>query len=59
MKKYFAMAISILLVNSILAQNFYTLPENFKSSSISSFENLNGEKGLVGRRLINNDIKII
>ncbi len=49
MKKSFALAISILFVNSIFAQNLYTLPENFKSSSISSFENLNGVKGAGGK----------
>jgi hypothetical protein len=49
MKKYIALAISILFVNSLPAQNLYTLPENFKSSSISSFENPNGVKGSGGK----------
>ncbi len=49
MKKYFALALCIMLANGILAQNLYTLPENFKSSSISSFENLNGLKGAGGK----------
>jgi len=49
MKKYFALALCIMLANGILAQNLYTLPENFKNSSISSFENLNGIKGEGGK----------
>jgi len=49
MKKYWALVISIILSRGVLAQNLYTLPENFKSSSISSFENLNGIKGAGGK----------
>jgi len=49
MKKYFALVISIFFANGVIAQNLYTLPENFKSSSISSFENLNGVKGVGGK----------
>jgi hypothetical protein len=49
MKKYFVLIISIFLVNGTFAQNLYTLPKNFKSSSISSFENLNGMKGAGGK----------
>jgi hypothetical protein len=49
MKKYFVLIISIFLIRNAYAQNLYTLPENFKSSSISSFENLNGVKGAGGK----------
>jgi len=49
MKKYFVIAISVLLINGAFAQNLYMLPENFKSSTLSSFENLNGVKGEGGK----------
>lgn len=49
MKKYFVLAISILLIKGAFAQNLYMLPENFKSSTLSSFENLNGIKGEGGK----------
>jgi len=49
MKKYLVLAISILLVRGAFAQNLYMLPENFKSSTLSSFENLNGIKGEGGK----------
>jgi len=49
MKKYFILAISILLIRGTYAQNLYMLPESFKSSTISSFENLNGIKGEGGK----------
>jgi hypothetical protein len=49
MKKYFVLIISIFLMRNAFTQNLYTLPENFKSSSISSFENLNGLKGAGGK----------
>ncbi len=49
MKKYFILAISILLIKGMSAQNLYKLPENFKSSTLSSFENLNGIKGQGGK----------
>jgi Protein of unknown function (DUF2961) len=49
MKIYFVLAFNVLLVNGVLAQNLYTLPDNFNSSSISSFENLNGIKGSGGK----------
>jgi hypothetical protein len=49
MKKYFVLIISIFLVKVAFAQNLYTLPKNFKSSSISSFENLNGIKAAGGK----------
>lgn len=49
MKKYFILAISILLIKGTFAQNLYMLPENFNSSSLSSFENLNGLKGEGGK----------
>jgi len=35
MKKYFVLAISVLLINGAFAQNLYKLPENFKSSTLS------------------------
>ena len=49
MKKNFVLIICIFLVNSAFAQNLYTLPKNFESSSVSSFENLNGVKGAGGK----------
>ena len=49
MKKKFVLIICIFLVNSAFAQNLYTLPKNFESSSVSSFENLNGVKGAGGK----------
>ena len=49
MKKYLVLAISILLVKSMFAQNLYMLPDNFNSSTLSSFENLNGIKGEGGK----------
>lgn len=49
MKKYFALASGLFLINNLFAQNLYTLPDNFKSSSISSFENINGVKGAGGK----------
>ena len=49
MKKYFVLAFSILLIKGTFAQNLYTLPESFNSSTISSFENLNGLKGEGGK----------
>lgn len=49
MKKYFVLALSLLLIKGMFAQNLYMLPENFKSSSLSSFENLNGIKGEGGK----------
>ena len=49
MKKYFILAISILLVKGLFAQNLYMLPDNFHSSTLSSFENLNGLKGEGGK----------
>lgn len=49
MKTYFALILSIFLANGVPAQNLYTLPENFKSSAMSSFENLNGIKGAGGK----------
>ena len=45
MRKYFILALGLLLMKGTFAQNLYRLPENFKSSSISSFENINGIKG--------------
>ena len=48
-KKYFILAVCIFFIRVANAQNLYTLPENFKSSSISSFENLNGIKGAGGK----------
>ena len=49
MKIYFVIAINFLFINSLIAQNLYTLPKDFKSSSISSFENINGIKGAGGK----------
>lgn len=49
MKIYFALILSICLFKGAFAQNLYTLPKNFKSSSISSFENINGVKGAGGK----------
>ena len=49
MKKYSALILCILLTAGVQAQNLYTLPENFKCSSVSSFENLNGVKGAGGK----------
>lgn len=49
MKKYFVLVISIVLANSVYAQNLYMLPESYNSSTISSFENLNGNKGEGGK----------
>lgn len=49
MKKYFVLALSVLLIRGMSAQNLYMLPDNFHSSSISSFENLNGMKGEGGK----------
>jgi len=49
MKKYILLAISIILIKGVYAQNLYMLPENFNSSTISSFENLNGIKGEGGK----------
>ncbi len=49
MKKYFVLVLGLLLMKGTFAQNLYMLPENFKSSTISSFENLNGIKGEGGK----------
>jgi len=49
MKKYFVLAISIFLINGMYGQSLYMLPENFNSSTISSFENLNGIEGEGGK----------
>jgi hypothetical protein len=49
MKRYLTLALCIFLIKDIHAQNLYTLPEGFKSSSISTFENLNGVKGAGGK----------
>jgi hypothetical protein len=49
MKLFFILLISVSLANGVFAQNLYTLPRNFKSSSISSFENINGIKGAGGK----------
>jgi hypothetical protein len=49
MKKYYTIALCMFLIKGLFAQTLYTLPENFKSSSISSFENLNGIKGAGGK----------
>lgn len=46
---YLVLVLSFLLLNGALAQNLYSLPDNFKSRSISSFENLNVIKGECGK----------
>jgi hypothetical protein len=49
MKIYYALLFSIFLVKGSSAQSLYTLPGNFKNSSVSSFENINGLKGEGGK----------
>jgi len=49
MKSITALTICILLANATIGQNLYTLPKYFESSSISSFENLNGVKSEGGK----------
>lgn len=49
MKIYFVLLLSIFLVKGAHAQSLYKLPGNFKNSSISSFENINGIKGEGGK----------
>jgi hypothetical protein len=49
MKICFALIISLFLITRTFAHNLFTLPDNFKSSSISSFENINGVKGAGGK----------
>jgi len=49
MRSYLAFFLIIFLANAAFSQNLYTLPENFRSSSVSSFENLNGIKGSGGK----------
>jgi hypothetical protein len=49
MKKYFVLAFSVFLINGMFAQNLYMLPENFNSSTISSFENPGGIKSEGGK----------
>lgn len=49
MRTYFVFVICAFLIQGLTAQNLYELPENFNSSSISSFENLNGLKGEGGK----------
>lgn len=49
MKKLIALNLSMILINSLFGQSLYTLPDFFKSSLISSFENLNGVKGAGGK----------
>lgn len=49
MKKYVVLIICILLIKGAYSQNLYMLPENFNSSTLSSFENLNGVKGEGGK----------
>jgi hypothetical protein len=49
MKKYFVLLLGLLLIKGTFAQNLYMLPEHFNSSTLSSFENLNGVKGEGGK----------
>ena len=49
MKILFVLFFSVLITTGMQAQNLYNLPENFKNSSISSFENMNGIKGSGGK----------
>jgi hypothetical protein len=49
MKKQIATAISLCLFTGLFSQNLYMLPDNFKGSTISSFENINGQKGEGGK----------
>lgn len=49
MKKYFILVLGLFLMKGTFAQSLYTLPENFQSSTISSFENINGIKGEGGK----------
>ena len=49
MRRHLLLILSLLMAGEISAQNLYTLPENFKNSSVSSFENINGLKGSGGK----------
>ncbi len=49
MKICFTLLLSFIMIGIGSAQNLYTLPKSFESSSISSFENLNGVKGAGGK----------
>ncbi|MBK9508294.1 MAG: DUF2961 domain-containing protein [Cytophagaceae bacterium] len=47
--KYYIFIFSILIVFSAKSQSIFQFPENIKSSHISTFENINGEKGKGGK----------
>jgi hypothetical protein len=49
MKTYLTLILSFFMASYVYPQSLYTLPENFKSNSISSFENINGIKGSGGK----------
>ena len=49
MKAILTLLLSVFLAEGSFAQELYTLPKNFKSSAISSFENINGVKGAGGK----------
>jgi hypothetical protein len=49
MKKYIALTVGMILIRGLMAQHLYNLPEGFKNSSVSTFENLNGMKGAGGK----------
>jgi hypothetical protein len=49
MKKVFVLLYVVFFIGGASAQNLFTLPEGFKGSGMSSFENLNGVKGAGGK----------
>ena len=49
MKAILTLLLSVFLAEGSFAQELYTLPKNFNSSAISSFENINGVKGAGGK----------
>jgi hypothetical protein len=49
MRTTLTLILCVFLFNCGFAQSLYTVPSNFKSSSISTFENLNGVKGAGGK----------
>jgi hypothetical protein len=49
MKKFITLLTVTVLSSSVSAQVLYKLPDSFRGSSISSFENLNGLKGSGGK----------
>jgi hypothetical protein len=49
MSKYLLVSLTVFLGLTLSAQELYKLPPDFKNSSVSSFENLNGLKGEGGK----------